>query len=165
MQLSHRTNPVDIPVRFRLYLASSPEVSSPFVPARLTSLSRKDTTLETSHIQFGDLHILDPMVSTADQCMLEIGVPHGDEELTIQGKALAYDRNPEWNVFRYRVRVQLPNGEGGDPKVIERLLTHGAVEQNADWETGERGNPLRRIFRRFGKDKNGLSAPVTGPMQ
>lgn len=98
---------VDLTVQFCIYLPSCPDIASPFIPATAYDLSEDGISLLTDRIDSDGLHILHPNTTTLEQCFLKIEIPHGDQPLTLKGKAVWYDRNSEGHPFVFRVGVRL----------------------------------------------------------
>ena len=113
---------VDLSVQFRICLPSCPDVASPLIPATVCNLSDDGINLLTNTIHSEGLHILHPTVSTLEQCFLEIEIPHKDQPLTLKGKAVWYDRNPEVHPSVYRVGVRFLNVDSNLRAKIRALM-------------------------------------------
>ncbi len=112
----------DLSIRFRLYLPSKPELTSSSFPAQLYDLSEHGMCLLTNDIQNDGLHILFPHIKFSEQCLMEIIFPDTPLPLTLQGKAIWYDRNnTEWP-FIFRAGVQFMNLSRDLKKHIQSLI-------------------------------------------
>jgi hypothetical protein len=60
----------------------------------------------TNVVQSGSLHIFHPDLAASEQSRLEIEVPDGEQTLSLTGKVVWYDRNPEDHPFSFRVGVE-----------------------------------------------------------
>ena len=67
---------MDLPARFRIYLASRPEHSSREIPAQVIDLARTGIGLLADSVENGGLHIMHPWTATSEQCLLEIQILH-----------------------------------------------------------------------------------------
>jgi c-di-GMP-binding flagellar brake protein YcgR len=97
---------IDLPVRFRLYLPSRPERSSPQLKAHLYDLSEHGLGLLTDAIAWEGLHMIDPDMQTSEKCILEVEVPFDNDPLRLRGHAVWYIRHPEGIPFVFRVGVE-----------------------------------------------------------
>jgi hypothetical protein len=113
---------LDLPVRFRIYLPSSPDSSSPLLPGQLDNYSSQGIALLANAIHSDRLHIFHPMPTTSEQCLLEIRIPRQGEELTVHGKVIWYDRNTEENPFLFRVGIELLDHAKALRKQIETTI-------------------------------------------
>ena len=102
-----RRGELQVPVQFRIYLPSSPETASSFLPGQISDLSQHGLALLTNAIQSDRFHIFHPMPTTSEQCLLEIRIPNRGEDLSLHGKVIWYDRNAEEATFMFRVGIQL----------------------------------------------------------
>lgn len=100
-------NGLALPVRFRIYLPSHPEIASPFLPGQLHNYSHEGLGLLTNAIHSNSLHAFHPIPTTSEQCLLEIKVPNQGEDLTLHGRVVWYDRNEEEHPFLFRVGIRL----------------------------------------------------------
>ena len=100
-------NGLDLPVQFRIYLPSRPDIASSFLPGQLHDFSNEGLALLTNAIHSDSLHAFHPIPTTAEQCLLEIKVPSQGEDLTLHGRVVWYDRNEEEHPFLFRVGIQL----------------------------------------------------------
>jgi len=98
---------VDLPARFRIYLPSQPERSSPEISAQMIDLSRTGIGLLADSVENGGLHIMHPWPPTSEQCLLEIQVLYGKTPLTLQGKAAWYSQHEDEESFRFRIGIEL----------------------------------------------------------
>lgn len=98
---------LDLPVQFRIYLPSHPEIASSFLPGQLHNFSLEGLALLTNAIHSDSLHAFHPLPTTSEQCLLEIRIPNRGEDLTLHGRVVWYDRNDEENPFLFRVGIQL----------------------------------------------------------
>lgn len=98
---------VEIPARFRIYLPSQPEHSSPEISAQTIDLSRTGIGLLADRVENGALHIMHPWPATSEQCLLEIQVLYGETPLTLQGKAAWYSQHEDKEPFRFRIGIEL----------------------------------------------------------
>lgn len=98
---------MDLPVAFRIYLPSCPEVTSSPLSGRLYDYSHQGMALLTNTILSNSLHIFHPNTITSEQCLLEIRVPDGGEGVTLHGRVVWYDRIDEESPFLFRVGIQL----------------------------------------------------------
>ncbi len=104
-----RKKDFDLAIQFRLFPPSKPESTSSSFSAQIYDLSEHGMCLLTNAIQSNGMHILFPYISTSEQCLLEIIIPNKKKPLTLQGKAIWYDRNTtEWP-FAFRAGIQFMN--------------------------------------------------------
>lgn len=111
-----------LPLKFRLFLPSRPDVSSPFHDARLHDLSPSGLGLLTSVVQSNSLHILNPDLSASEQCHLEIELPDGEQTLTLVGRAVWYDHHPEEHAYTFRVGIEFVDMGAEDRRRIQSLI-------------------------------------------
>jgi c-di-GMP-binding flagellar brake protein YcgR len=97
---------IDRPVRFRIYLPSQPEKSSPELKAQLYDISEHGLGLLTDAIEWEGLHMIDPNMQTSEKCTMEVEIPYDDEPLRLRGKAVWYIRHPEGIPFVFRVGLE-----------------------------------------------------------
>lgn len=109
---------MDLPVEFRIYLPSCPEIASSFLSGRIYDHSQDGVALLTHTIHANSLHMFHPTTITAEQCLLEIRIPNGDKGLTLHGRVIWYDRIDEQGPFLFRVGIQLLE----QPKDLRRQL-------------------------------------------
>lgn len=111
-----------MPLKFRLFLPSRPDVSSPFHDARLHDLSPNGMGLLTNLVQSDALHILNPDLSASEQCHLEIELPEGEQTLTLVGRAVWYDSHPEEQAYAFQVGIEFVNIGAKERKRIQALI-------------------------------------------
>lgn len=68
-----------------------------------------------------------PTTTTSEQCLLEIQIPCPDQDLTLRGKVVWYDRIDEQGPFLFRVGIQLLE----HPKDLRRQIESSAREHQA----------------------------------
>jgi len=122
-----RREKLDLPVQFRIYLPSCPESPSPFLPGRVDDFSQHGLALLTNAIRSNRLHIFHPMPTTSEQCLLEIRVPNRGEDLSLHGKVVWYDRNPEEAAFMFRGGIKLLD----HTKDLRRLIEASTEEHDS----------------------------------
>ncbi len=83
---------LDLPVTYRIYLPSCPEIASSFLSARLYDVSQGGVALLTDAIHSHSLHMFHPTAVSDEQCLLEIRIPTGNQDLTLNGRVVWYDR-------------------------------------------------------------------------
>ena len=98
---------MDLPVRFRIYLPSCPELSSAHIPGQIFDLSRMGIGLLTDTVESGGLHIMHPWPATSEQCLLEIQILYGQASLMLRGQAVWYSQQEDKKPFAFRVGIQL----------------------------------------------------------
>lgn len=98
---------LNLPVRFRIFLPSHPEIASSFLPGQLENYSHEGLAMLTNAIHSNSLHAFHPIPTTSEQCLLEIKVPSQGDDLILQGRVVWYDRNEEGHPFLFRVGIQL----------------------------------------------------------
>ena len=98
---------MDLPVSFRIYLPSCPEIASSFLAARLLDVSQEGLALLTSTIHSHSLHMFHPTATSAEQCLLEIRIPNGGEDLTLHGRVVWYDRIETESPFIFQVGIEV----------------------------------------------------------
>jgi hypothetical protein len=113
---------LDLPIRFRIYLPSCLDRSSPFLRARLYDLSELGVGLLTNTMEYGGLNIMDPSRETSEHSRLEIELPYGEGPLRLHGKAIWYLRNPEGHPYVFRIGVQFHEISMDQKKAIQRLI-------------------------------------------
>lgn len=111
-----------LPLKFRLFLPSRPNVSSPFHDARLHDLSSNGLGLLTSVVQSNSLHILNPDLSALEQCHMEIEIPDGEQTLTLVGRAVWYDHHPGEHDDTFRVGIEFVDIGPEDRKRVQALI-------------------------------------------
>ena len=113
---------LELPVKFRIYLPSRPDVSSTFHSAQLHDISQSGMRFLTNVVQSGDLHIFHPDMTASEQSHLEIEVPDGEQTLTLTGKVVWYDRNTEEHPYSFRVGVEFVDTPSEDQERIQSLI-------------------------------------------
>jgi Tfp pilus assembly protein PilZ len=98
---------LDLAVTYRIYLPSCPEIASAFLPARLYDVSHGGLALLTDAIHSNSLHMFHPTATSAEQCLLEIRIPNGHKELTLQGRVVWYDRIDTEGPFVFQVGIEV----------------------------------------------------------
>jgi hypothetical protein len=109
---------LDLPVSFRIYLPSCPEIASSFLVARLHDISHEGLALLTSTIHSHSLHMFHPTATSAEQCLLEIRIPNGDRDLTLHGRVIWYDRIDTDGPFIFQVGIEVLD----HPKDLRRQI-------------------------------------------
>jgi PilZ domain len=102
-----RREGLNLPVQFRIYIPSCPEICSCFLPAQLHDISQQGISLDTDAIHSDAFHIFQPTVTTFEQCLIEIRISNGGDSLSLHGRAVWYDRNVEDHPFAFRVGIQI----------------------------------------------------------
>jgi len=118
---------LELPLKFRLYLPSSPDVSSPFHSAQLYDLSQSGMRMLTNIVQSGSLHILHPETTAAEQCHLEIEVPDDERTLVMIGKVVWYDRNTEEHPYSFRVGIAFVDVGSENLQRLQSLIRRQTV--------------------------------------
>ena len=118
---------VDMPARFRIYLPSQPEHSSPEISAQIIDLSRTGIGLLADSVENGGLHIMHSWAATSEQCLLEIQVLCGKTPLTLQGKAAWYSQYEDEKPFRFRIGIELLDLTAELQERIRELIDRKAV--------------------------------------
>jgi hypothetical protein len=116
---------LDLPIAFRIYLPSCPEVASSPLSGRLYDYSQQGLALLTNTIHCDSLHIFHPNTITSEQCLLEIRVPEGDQGVTLHGRVVWYDRIDDESPFLFRVGIRLLEV----PRELRRQLESTLREQ------------------------------------
>jgi hypothetical protein len=98
---------LDLPVTYRIYLPSCPEIASSFLPARLYDVSQEGLALLTNTIHSHSLHMFHPTATSAEQCLLEIRIPNGTQDLTLNGRVVWYDRIETEGPFVFQVGIEV----------------------------------------------------------
>jgi len=98
---------LNLPVEFRIYLPSCPEIASRFLSGQLHDFSQEGLALFTNVIHSNSLHMFHPTAITSEQCLLEIRIPTGAQALTLHGRVIWYDRIDEQGPFLFHVGVRL----------------------------------------------------------
>jgi hypothetical protein len=111
-----------LPVKFRIYLPSRPDAGSTFHSAQLHDISQNGMRILTNVVQSGSLHIFHPDPTASEQSHLEIEVPDGDQTLTLTGKVVWYDRNPEEAPYSFRAGIEFVDIPSEDQKRIQSLI-------------------------------------------
>ena len=93
-----------------------------FHSAQLHDISQSGMRFVTNVVQSGSLHIFHPDPTASEQSHLEIEVPDGEQTLTLTGKVVWYDRNPEGNPYSFRVGIEFVNIPSEDQKRILSLI-------------------------------------------
>lgn len=102
-----RREGLNLPVQFRIYVPSCPEICSCFLPAQLHDCSQQGISLNTNAIHSDAFHIFHPTITTFEQCLMEIRIPNGGDGLILHGKAVWYDQNPESHPLLFRVGIRI----------------------------------------------------------
>ena len=97
---------LDLPIRFRLYLPSHLEPSSPFFTAQIYDLYEHGMGLLADVIEWEGFHILHFWPKTLEQCLLEIQIPCRGEIITLKGKAVWYLKQPKEEPYAFRIGIQ-----------------------------------------------------------
>ncbi len=122
----------DLPVRFRIYLPSCPDISSSYLPGQLHDLSQDGVALLTQAIHASSLHMFHPLATTSEQCLLEIRIPCPEGDLILHGNVIWYDRIEEEGPFLFRVGIRLleqPKDLRG--RIESSLREHRSTQQPA----------------------------------
>ncbi len=112
----------DLPARFRIIPPSTPGDATPFESAQVQDLSEGGVRMLTNTVRVQGLHILQPTVTTSEQCILEIELPHGDPPLTVPGKVAWYDQAGEDSPFSFQAGVQFIDLSPEQKQEIRSLL-------------------------------------------
>ena len=121
---------MDLPVSFRIYLPSCPEIASSFLAARLLDVSQEGLALLTSTIHSHSLHMFHPTATSAEQCLLEIRIPNGGGDLTLHGRVVWYDRIETDGPFIFQVGIEVLDRPGDLRKQLETSIRdHPAASQ------------------------------------
>ena len=123
-------NGLDLPVQFRIYLPSHPEIASSFLPGQLHNYSDEGLALLTNAIHSNSLHAFHPIPTTSEQCLLEIKVPSQGDDLTLHGRVVYYDRNEEEHPFLFRVGIQLVDPAKDLRRQIENSVKEHVSSEN-----------------------------------
>lgn len=94
----------------------------------------------TNVVQSGSLHIFHPDPSANEQSLLEIEIPDGDQTLTLTGKVVWYDRNPEEDPYSFRVGIEFVDITSEEQKRIQSLIKR-AVSAPPTPSSGESSLP------------------------
>lgn len=116
---------LDLPVTFRIYLPSCPEIASSFLSARLYDVSQQGLALLTDAIHSHSLHMFHPTATSAEQCLLEIRIPTGDEGLTLHGRVVWYDRIDTEGPYLFQVGIEVLD----HPKDLRKQIETSVREQ------------------------------------
>jgi hypothetical protein len=98
---------VELPIQFRVFLRSRPEISTSFHPARLFDISEHGLGMLIQTIRFDGLHITKLDAKTSEECLLEIQIPFDPEPLVLKGRMIWYIQTPEYDPYILRVGVSL----------------------------------------------------------
>lgn len=98
---------VELPIEFRVYMRSRPEVTTRFHPARLFDISEHGVGMLVQTIRFEGLHITRLDAKASEECLLEIRIPFDPEPLVLTGKMVWYIQTPEFHPYVLRVGVSL----------------------------------------------------------
>jgi len=98
---------LNLPVEFRIYLPSCPEIASRFLSGQLHDFSQDGLALFTNVIHANSLHMFHPTAITSEQCLLEIRIPSGDQGLTLHGRVVWYDQIDGESPFLFQVGIKL----------------------------------------------------------
>ncbi len=113
---------LDLPVEFRIYLPSCPEIASSFLSGRLHDVSQEGLALLTNAIHSHSLHMFHPTATTSEQCLLEIRVPDGNQDLTLHGRVVWYDTIDAEGPYLFQVGIKLLDHPKGLRKQIETSI-------------------------------------------
>ena len=97
---------LDLSNRFRIYVPSRVELSSPFLPARIYDLYEHGMGLLADAVEWKGLHILHFWPETIEQCLLEIQIPYRGEIITLKGKAAWYLQQENQEPHAFRIGIQ-----------------------------------------------------------
>jgi len=124
---------LDLPVTYRIYLPSCPEIASSFLSARLCDVSRGGLALLTDAIHSHSLHMFHPTAISAEQCLLEIRIPNGEEDLTLHGRVVWYDRIDTEGPYVFQVGVEVLDHPKDLRKKLETtILEHPSVSESME---------------------------------
>ena len=98
---------VELPVEFRVYLRSRPEVSTEFHPGRLFDVSEHGIGMLVKTVRFDGLPGARFGAQVSEECLLEIRVPLEPEPLSLKGRMLWHIQTPEYHPYVLRVGVSL----------------------------------------------------------
>ncbi len=113
---------IDLPIRFRIFLPSSPSNSTPFLSARLYDISLHGLGLLTDNTGFDDLHMIDPHHLTSEKCHLEIEIPYDEKPLLLRGTAVWYIRHPTGLSYLYRVGIEFQGLSDATRRHLQTLI-------------------------------------------
>ena len=125
MQIDRRRfkrHPLELPIKFRIYLPSRPDTSSTFLSAQLHDLSQSGMRFMTNIVQSGTLHIFHPDLAASEQAQLEIEIPDGEQTLTLIGRVVWYDQNTEDHPYSFRAGVEFADMGSEDRTRIQSLI-------------------------------------------
>ena len=125
MQIDRRRSKrfrLKLPIKFRVYLPSQPDGGSTFLSAELHDLGQSGMRMMTNVVQQGSLHIFHPDLVASEQSRLEIEIPDGGQTLTLVGRVVWYDRNPDEHPYSFRVGVEFVDIGSEDRKRIQSLI-------------------------------------------
>ena len=129
MQIDRRRSKrfrLKLPIKFRVYLPSQPDGGSTFLSAELHDLGQSGMRMMTNVVQQGSLHIFHPDLAASEQSRLEIEIPDGGQTLTLVGRVVWYDRNPDEHPYSFRVGVEFVDIGSEDRKRIQSLIRREA---------------------------------------
>ncbi len=118
---------VDLPIRFRIYPPSRPDNISGTLDAHLFDLSEQGMRIFSNHVRSDNLHILSPNLTTSEQCLLQIEVPHEKESLTLHGRVVWYDRNAEQNPYSFQIGIEFINFTADTKEKLKALIQHSSA--------------------------------------
>jgi hypothetical protein len=98
---------VELPVQFRVFLRSRPEITTCYHPARLFDISEHGVGMLVQTVRFDGLNITRLDAKTSEECLLEIRIPFDPEPLALKGRMIWYIQTPEYDPFVMRVGVSL----------------------------------------------------------
>jgi c-di-GMP-binding flagellar brake protein YcgR len=98
---------VDLPIKFRVYLRSRPEMTTDQISARLFDISEHGVGMLIKTLQFDTIHITKLDAQTSEECLLEIWIPFDPDPVVLKGKMVWYIQTPEHQPFVLRVGVSL----------------------------------------------------------
>jgi len=118
---------LDLPVRFRLYLASRPDDSrTTFFPARLYDISRHGVSFLTDTVEHRGLHFFHPTVPFSERCTVEVELPGTGEPILVQGRIVWYDKAEPGSPYAFRAGLEWIDPPSSLAKDIQTLLRRGA---------------------------------------
>jgi len=100
---------VELPIQFRVYVRSRPEVTTRFHPARLFDISEHGVGMLVQTIRFEGLPVTRLDAKASEDCLMEVRIPFDPEPLVLTGKMVWYVQTPEFHPYVLRVGVSLLN--------------------------------------------------------
>ena len=98
--------PLQISIRFRIFLPSSPETASSWLSGEIRDISDSGIRFFTNTVRNKGLHFFHPDTVTNEQSQVEVEIATEQPPLTLLGQVIWYDRNTEDHPFSFQAGMK-----------------------------------------------------------